>query len=132
MKFRSPFGFIQSPCVPISTFQNKSFVNLKMFKTSQWVRTWLLSQRLSVLQHPGAQMCSISLFLRTSSFTICVYVDVGLWELVVCHMGAGSSGGQKRVSDSLELKLQGTVSFLMWVLGTELWSLPRAVHILNP
>jgi hypothetical protein len=39
---------------------------------------------------------------------------------------ASASGGQKRVSKHLELELEVTVSCLMWVLGIELRSSPRA------
>lgn len=39
---------------------------------------------------------------------------------VFVHATTGASGGQKRVLDPLELKLQGVVSHLMWVLGTKL------------
>lgn len=36
------------------------------------------------------------------------------------HMSAGIHGGQKKVSDLLELELQVIVRHLTWVLGTEL------------
>jgi hypothetical protein len=40
-------------------------------------------------------------------------------------------GGQKRAPDPLELELKAIVSFLMWVLRTELWSSRRAVYVLT-
>lgn len=44
-------------------------------------------------------------------------------HLCVC---SDALGGQRRVSETLELKLQMVVSFLMWVLGTELLSQPSS------
>lgn len=44
----------------------------------------------------------------------------------MCTIRAGALEGQKRVSESLELKLKEAVSCLMWVLGTESWSSTRA------
>ena len=40
-------------------------------------------------------------------------------------------GSQKRMSDSLELKLQEVVSHLKWMLGVKLKSSGRAVSTLN-
>lgn len=37
-------------------------------------------------------------------------------------------GDQRRVSDPREMKLQAVVNFLMWILGTELWSSARATR----
>jgi hypothetical protein len=45
-------------------------------------------------------------------------------------MSAGACRGQ-RYWISLELELQGLVSCLMWVLGTEFRCLTRAKHALN-
>ena len=43
----------------------------------------------------------------------------------------GDHGGQKRVSESLELEFKRVVSRLTWVLETELWYSARAVTVLN-
>lgn len=50
----------------------------------------------------------------------------------VCMACVQLSGGQKDVSDSLELELQEVVSHLTTVLGTELWSSTRAECGPNP
>jgi hypothetical protein len=47
------------------------------------------------------------------------------------YVNAGASGGQRRMSDSLELELQAVVRYLMWVMGTELRSSGRVVNALN-
>ena len=47
------------------------------------------------------------------------------------HVSAGDQGGQKRESDYLVLYLQAVVSYLIWVLGTELRSPGRARRILK-
>lgn len=46
------------------------------------------------------------------------------------HMTAGTYRDEKRVLDSLELELQG-IELLTWVLGSELGSSGRTVHVLN-
>ena len=55
---------------------------------------------------------------------MCAFVNV-------CHMSADTCRGQKRASEPLELELQMVVSFLMWVLGTELKSSGQAGSALN-
>lgn len=54
--------------------------------------------------------------------------DVFVWEYVHVSMGAGR--GQGRTSDLLERKLQAGRSFLIRVLGTELWSCTRTILVL--
>ena len=51
---------------------------------------------------------------------------VSIW-----HRCMGACGGQKRVLDPLEPKLQAVVSFLKWVLGIELGFSGRIVNVLN-
>lgn len=46
-------------------------------------------------------------------------------------MYVGDHGGQKSVSESLELELKRVVNHLTWVLETELWYSARAVAVLN-
>lgn len=40
-------------------------------------------------------------------------------------------GSRKRVLGPTELELQVIVSYLLWVLETELWASVRAAHVLN-
>lgn len=40
-------------------------------------------------------------------------------SLYIHHMNAGAYGGQRWVSDPLELKLYMALRHLMWVLGTK-------------
>jgi hypothetical protein len=40
----------------------------------------------------------------------------------VCHMYMGNHGGRKGTLDPLKLELQTVVSYLVWVLETELQS----------
>lgn len=84
-----------------------------------------------------ASIC-INCYIRTfvwSKFSlsrllmVCMFVF--LWgECVHVHLGA--HGGQKRVSDSLELELQAILSHLTWVLGIKFQSPEKAVDSLNP
>jgi hypothetical protein len=54
---------------------------------------------------------------------VCVCVCVCYCDSVwVCTQNVVACGGQKRVLDSLELKLQVVVNCLTWVPGTELRS----------
>lgn len=46
---------------------------------------------------------------------MCMYVFAWVVCMPQIHMCAGPSGGQKRGSDTLELKLQEIMSLLMWV-----------------
>lgn len=46
-------------------------------------------------------------------------------------MSTGTNINQKSLSDSLELELQAVVSYLSWVLGTELGPSTKAGHALN-
>ena len=65
-------------------------------------------------------LTSLALLLFFKKICVCVCVCV-----------CGVHGGQKRVSDPLELELQVVVSRLMWVLVTELRSSTRAARALN-
>lgn len=47
------------------------------------------------------------------------------------HISVGTSIDQKRASDSTELELQAIVSYLMWVLETELLCFERATSALK-
>ena len=50
----------------------------------------------------------------------------------VCVCGGGAVHRSQRASlDPLEMELQAYVSFSMWVLGSELWFLDKAVSALN-
>lgn len=53
--------------------------------------------------------------------------------MYACLVGGGGAiyGGQKKVSDPLELELQVSLSHPQWVVGTELWSSEKAAHVLN-
>jgi hypothetical protein len=44
---------------------------------------------------------------------------------------ADAFGGQRRISYSLQLEFQVVVSWLIWVLGTELRSFAKAVRAFN-
>lgn len=46
-------------------------------------------------------------------------------------MCAGECGFQKHAEDALELELQAIVSYLAWLLGTELGSSAKAVCAFN-
>jgi hypothetical protein len=78
--------------------------------------------RFYVYVHISVHMhaCKICTEVESSFFKfsfknilMCVHVPACLY---VYHVCAGASGGQKRVLDSLELKLQVVVSYLMSVL----------------
>lgn len=49
----------------------------------------------------------------------------------ICHEFIGTSGGQRRVSDLVELELKAAVRSLTWRLGTKLWFYRRTVYGLN-
>lgn len=56
-----------------------------------------------------------------------------LFKLCLCvfvHVCAGTLGGQRRASDSMELELQAVVSCRMWASGGKLRSSKRAVPTL--
>lgn len=64
-----------------------------------------------------------SFFSVFSFFCLCVHMYM--------YVYVGDHGGQKKVSESLELELKMLVSHLTWVLETELWYSARAVTVLN-
>lgn len=47
----------------------------------------------------------------------------------VCHMCEGIHRDQRRVLHPLEPELHADMSWLTWVLGTELWSSGRTVSL---
>lgn len=59
-------------------------------------------------------------------YVICVGLCVGMWEF-----DYRCPEFTERMSGSLELKSQGDVSMLTWVLGTESGSSQSAVYALN-
>lgn len=47
------------------------------------------------------------------------------------HVSSGTSEGQNKALDLLELELQASVSHLIWMLGTKLGSMPRVASVLK-
>lgn len=54
---------------------------------------------------------------------------MSLWGYM--HMIAAVSRGQERALNPLVIELQVVVSFLLWVLGTYIYSSVKAIHALN-
>ena len=63
----------------------------------------------------GASVCVCVCVCVCVSGCLCVLVSVCVYG----HMHAGAEGGQKIISDALELELRAIVSHLIWGLGID-------------
>lgn len=67
------------------------------------------------LSPQGSAGCAV-VFLKKTYFYLCICRVLCVWV----HMSAGIHGGQKKVSDPLELELPEVVSHPVWALRVEL------------
>lgn len=114
-------------CTP--TWNSEEWVSPSMVGSRGWIR--VVRMAFYPLRQPARWPCLLLHFFRFIYFIICIcifYLNVCLYTTWIL----ATHGSQKRVSGSLGLELQEVVSHPLWVLGTELRPLGRAVPFLTP
>lgn len=90
---------------------------------------WVLKMKLG---SSAETVCFLSCWVKASSppqrsQPFLKYI-MSVWVYAICK---DDDGDQKKALDPLQLKLTEVVSFLMWALGTKVWSSGRAEGMLR-